>query len=726
MPAGLLLRRLALVASWVALAATGASAQSIGPRTAILERVSVPPEIDGRLDEAIWRELPPMGPMVQSEPLQGAVPTEPTDMRIGFDDHYIYVGVRMYDTDPQKLIAKQMVLDGDMTSDDRINLVFDTFFDHRNAYFFQINPVGTRSDALIENNSVFRRDWNGIWYAEAHVDELGWTAEFAIPFQTVSMSAESAKWGFEAERIIRRKNEKDRWANPGQNRSIVDVAGIGVIDGIRDVQATGIDVKPSLALGHDRTWPIDDPDLTSAESQSIVEPAGDVAMKVYPSVVVLGTMNTNFIEAPPDDLRTILTRFPPSLPERRDFFLQDAGIFEFGGLRGNGQPFFSRRIGRLNEQPLEIGGGSKVTGRLGRLTFGGLGVTQPAQEGIDRTQLVVGRAQYRVLEESAIGVIGTWGDPSDETKNGLVGADFQYYNSDIGNGQIFTSNAYYMRTFSNEGGDDVQAGGVSLEYPNDRWNGRLAYTQIGQDFDPRLGFVIRRGIQQYDAFGRRRWRPGGYLRTIDTSVTGLVVTDRQQQLETVRVTWVPLELRNQLGDGLRFSYSYNDERLLRQPFEIDPGVVIPLGDYRFNRYSVLFDTANARPVSVAAEVIWGSFFSGDMLQLIGTIALRPTKYAFFEFEYEQDDGNLPEGDFVKRLMRLNVNFAFTPEVSWTNTAQYERSTRVLRFSSIFRWQVNPGNDLWIVVSQDWDEQERGTFDPARGEQAVKLVWTFRF
>lgn len=701
-------------------------AQAPGPRTAQLVRIETPPVIDGRLDEPLWSELEPMGEFVQSEPVQGATPTERTEMWAAFDEHYLYLGIRMYDAEPDRLIAKQMVLDADMTSDDRINLVFDTFHDGRNAYFFQVNPVGTRSDALIENNSVFRRDWNGIWYGEAQIDELGWTAEFAIPFQTVSIGSNLDHWGFEAERIVRRKNEKLRWANAGQNRSITDVAGIGVIEGLVDVDATGIDLKPSHAVGAEHTWPAGQPGGEPYEWDALVKPAGDVFWKLHPAIVLTGTGNTNFVEAPPDDLRTVLTRFPPQLPERRDFFLQDAGIFEFGGINGNGRPFFSRRVGRLDGEVLDINGGAKLSGRLGRLTFGGLGVTLPEQEGIDRTNLVVGRAQYGLFGESAVGVIGTYGDPRDEIANGLVGADFQYYESDVGNGQILSGNAYFMKSFSSEGGGDDLAGGVSIEYPNDRWNGRLAYTQIGLDFDPRLGFATRRGIHQYDANGRRRWRPGGYLRTIDTSLNGVVVTNRDQDLETFRLTWTAADLRNQLGDGIRFQYTYNDERLLRRPFEVEPGVVIPLGDYRFHRYGVRLNTANARPVSGAAEVIWGSFFSGHMVQLIGSLQLRPVKYAFFEFEYEQDVAELDEGDFTKRLMRLTANFAFTPEVSWTNTVQYERTGRVLQLSSIFRWQITPGNDLWVVVAQDWAELERGTFEPSTGQQSVKLAWTFRF
>jgi len=168
------------------------------PRSARIVRIDTPPEIDGVLDDPVWSRIEPLGALVQVDPDEGAAPTERTEIRIAYDDENLYVGVRLYDRDPSALIAKQMVLDTSLFSDDRINLIFDTFNDHRNGYFFQINPAGTRSDALLENNDVFRRDWNGIWYADATVDEQGWSAEFAIPFQTVSMSLRDGRWGFEA------------------------------------------------------------------------------------------------------------------------------------------------------------------------------------------------------------------------------------------------------------------------------------------------------------------------------------------------------------------------------------------------------------------------------------------------------------------------------------------------------------------------------------------------
>lgn len=696
------------------------------PRSARIVRIDTPPEIDGVLDDPVWSGIEPLGALVQVDPDEGAAPTERTEIRIAYDDENLYVGVRMYDRDPSALIAKQMVLDTSLFSDDRINLIFDTFNDHRNGYFFQINPAGTRSDALLENNDVFRRDWNGIWYADATVDEQGWSAEFAIPFQTVSMSLRKGRWGFEAERIIRRKNEKARWANPSRNRSITDVAGIGELLGLRDVDATGVDLVPNASLGHD--WnrffvPALGRDIE--HSDAITEPGGDVFWKFHPSVTVGVTANTNFLESPRDDLRTELTRFPPSFPERRDFFLQDAGIFEFGDLAGNGIPFFSRTIGRQNGQPLDIDAGLKLTGRLGRLSFGGLGVTMPAQNGLPRTTVGVARMQLNVLGESAIGLIGTYGDPRGQIDNGLVGADFQYFNSRLDGGNILRGSAFVMKSFSDPGVGDEFAYGARIEYPNDRYNGRLGYTGIGQGFDPRLGFANRRGIHQFDGSFRKRWRPNTWLRTVDSEVAVNAVFDSDLDLETAVVTWTPVTFTNQFGDSLRFQYSLNEQRLLRRPFEVDQGVFIPLGDYTYHRGGIKLETASFRPVRVVGELIYGSFYSGTLFQGIVALELRPSRYFFASAEYEQDEGRLPQGDFTKRLARLRVNLALNPRISWSNTLQYERSRRLMELSSIFRWEIEPGRNLYLVVTQQWLEGG-GTFRPFSASQVGKLVYTFRF
>jgi len=699
-------------------------ASQASQRTAALVRTDTAPVIDGVLDEPIWREAVLLEDLIQTLPKEGDPPTERTEIRMLYDRNFLYVGVRMYDSEPDKLIAKQMVHDTDMTSDDRINLSFDTFHDHRNAFYFQINPAGTRSDALIENNRTFRRDWNGIWYAEASVDAEGWSAEFAIPFQTVAFNPGGGTWGFEAERQIRRKNEVARWANPSKNRVVTDIAGIGTLTGLADIDGTGIDLVPNASLRY--TWDRSrDGNGTSTDSDLLGNPAADVYYKFHPAMTAALTLNSDFIEAPVDDRRTELTRFPPFLPERRDFFLQDSGTFQFGNITVNGFPYYSRRIGRFKGEPLDIDAGLKLTGRLGRTRFGGVYVQVPPQMGLERTGLGVVRVQRDVLAESAIGIIATHGDPTCQDSTGLLGADFQYYKSDVLGSNILFGNAFFMRSFTSGAGDDEEMFGANLAYPNDRYNALIGFTQIGDDFNPALGFINRWGIRQYDADFRYRVRPRRLLRTVDTGFETEVVTDRSDDLESAILTFNLLELANNAGDKIRFSYIYDEERLLREPFEVDPGVLIPLGDYSFSRYGIRIETSNARLVKGIGELILGDFYDGDLRAANLTLEFRPSRHVFLALQYEQNDGRLGAGDFTQRLARIRFNLAFTPEISWTNVVQYETVTDDIGLNSIFRWEIESGREFYVVLNHNWLEQY-GRFRSRHSDFGVKLRWTFRF
>jgi len=713
---------LCLLSSAIWLGFPGASQAS--QRTAALVRTDTPPVIDGILDEPVWREAVLLEELIQTLPTEGAPPTERTEMRLLYDRDFLYVGVRMYDSEPRALIAKQMVHDTDMTSDDRINLSFDTFNDHRNAFYFQINPAGTRSDALIENNRTFRRDWDGIWYAEASVDAEGWSAEFAIPFKTVSFASGGGTWGFEVERQIRRKNEVARWANPSKNRVVTDIAGIGTLTGLADIDGTGIDLVPNASLRY--TWDRSrDGSGTSTDSDLLGNPGAEVYYKFHPAMTAALTLNTDFIEAPVDDRRTELTRFPPFLPERRDFFLQDAGTFQFGNITTNGFPYYSRRIGRLGGEPLDIDAGLKLTGRLGRTRFGGLYVQVPPQMGLERTGLGVVRVQRDVLAESAVGIIATHGDPTCKDSTGLAGADFQYYKSDVLGSNILFGNAFFMRSFTSGAGDDEEMFGANLAYPNDRYNALIGFTQIGDDFNPAVGFINRWGIRQYDGDFRYRVRPRRFLRTVDTGFETEVVTDRSDDLESAILTFNLLQLANNAGDIIKLSYTYDEERLLREPFEVDPGVLIPLGDYGFSRYGIRIETSNARPVRGIGELILGSFYDGDLRQANLTLEFRPSRHLFLALQYEQNDGRLGVGDFTQRLARIRFNLAFTPEISWTNIVQYESVTDDVGLNSIFRWEIESGREFFVVLNHNWLEQY-GRFQSRRSDFGVKLRWTFRF
>ncbi|MBM4336024.1 MAG: carbohydrate binding family 9 domain-containing protein, partial [Deltaproteobacteria bacterium] len=198
-------------------------------------RSATPPVIDGRLDDEIWKVAGRSDAFREVDPVEGGEPRQRTEVRVAYDDEALYVAVRCDDSDPRGIIAKTLLPDVDMRSDDRVNFVFDTFHDSRNGYFFQINPVGARSDALIENNAIFRREWDTIWYGKTSVDAEGWSVELAIPFKSVTLRPGDPVWGFEVERIVRRDSQKIRWANHSQNHVIVNIAGIGRIEGLEGV-----------------------------------------------------------------------------------------------------------------------------------------------------------------------------------------------------------------------------------------------------------------------------------------------------------------------------------------------------------------------------------------------------------------------------------------------------------------------------------------------------------
>jgi len=706
-----------------------ARAETSGRKSFEVRRTQLPITIDGRIDEVAWDGAVMQDSFRMVNPVEGAQPSEPSELRVLQDGEFLYISIRMYDRDPGALIARQMVQDEKQGGDDRINLYIDTLNDQRNGYFFQVNPLGTRRDGLIENNSNFRGDWNGIWYAATTVDADGWSAEFKIPFKTVAYVDDgSGVWGFECERIVRRKNEMSRWGTYSRNRSPATMVGIGTLVGLTDLDGTGVDVRPSASIRQSRAWDRDPGAATSRDDDTDFKPSGDIFYKFHPSVTLGVTANPDFLEAPPDDQRNILTRFPPFLPERRAFFLQDAGIFEFAELTEDPIPYRSRTIGRNKEgETLDIDAGVKITGRLGDASFGGLYVHLPAQRGQGATDLAVARGQLNVLNGSAIGVIGTVGDRDDESDNGLFGGDFQFFDNQILDGKVVRANGYFLQTVTEGETKHAQTFGFGVSYPNDRYMGSFSYRDVGSRFDPGVGGVTRPGIRQWQGDFRYRIRPEKWFRTVDTSAELTVVTNRQAELETVQATFDVLTFENQVGDTLVLSYIHQREELRRGSFLISPGVEIPEGEYDFDRVRAKLEVSTSRLIRPVIEIIAGTYYSGTLLQANARLDLRPSRHLFLGLEYEQNEGDLDEGDFTQRLGRIRATLAFTPTISLSNVTQYDNGSDRLGHSSIFHWEVESGNDVYLIFNYDWDEKlGSDVFLPVHVEAAIKVAWTFRF
>jgi hypothetical protein len=703
---------------------TGAGAQDEGSRIRVVWTTK-PPVIDGVLDEAVWEEAALLGPLTQVAPRFGEAPTQRTEIRILTDRRHLYFGIRCFDAEPSKIVAKDMLRDSWPYAEAQINLTLDTFNDRRNAYLFNVTAAGGRADALIEGPEVLL-SWDTIWFARTTIDEQGWNIEIAIPYQSVNFDPEGDAWGFNIERFVARYEEESRWADPSLDRSITDVGRSGTLEGLRGIQqGLGLDVTSSLTLRWEDEYDEDGHDTTG-------DPTLDTTYKLTPGLTAALTVNTDFSETQVDDRQVDLSRFALFFPERRAFFLQDALIFDFAGLKENAKPFFSRRIGRADDgEAIDIRVGAKLTGREGPLSLGFFGVNQEGNDGIESKNLAVGRISLNVLEESKIGLIATHGDPSSNDENNLVGADFQYRNSSFRGSRTLAGKAWFQHSFSSGVDGEEAAFGGELEYPNDIVNWKIGFQQIGENYYPGLGFVNRTDIRRYDGEYRYRIRPdGGFLDAIDFKLESFLVTDTATTVESGLLAFEPIKLirggvyeSGKAQDSLKFRYEHHFERLL-EPFEIHPGIFLPAETYHYDEGSIRIETNRKRILAGTVDVGAGTFFSGERLRALGELDFRPNKYFLVSLIYDHNQIWLPEGDFEVQLVILRATLQFTPDISWITLGQWDNVSDKMGFNSRFRWIIQDGREFYIIVNQDFDT--RNEIRSERTEAILKLEWTFRF
>ncbi len=384
-----------------------------------------------------------------------------------------------------------MTRDGPVFAEDEFRIALDPNLTRRNGYEFEVGAAGAHEDGLIQNNSNDLTRWNTIWRMRTRIVADGWVAEIEIPFRDLSYDPSRSEWGFDFVRQIRHKTERVRWAT--QNPAIPndDISQEGVLTGIAGTNVgIGLDVKVYGRLSFKKDW-------QPAARDAFSGTAGVVAnYKLAQALTLTGTLNPDFSDSPLDDRQVNTTRFSLFIPESRDFFLQDAPSFEFGGLAfvtpfvdaPNAQPFFSRNIGLIRGTPVTILGGAKLSGEYDDIGVGALFAHTNRKLNTPAQDLSVLRMTEPVLGQSKVGFIVTNGDPTGLTRNTLAGADFQYLDSHFIANKILQGSLYYQRSFSSSLGDDASFGGV-VNFPNEPWAGELIYRQVGENFAPALGYL---------------------------------------------------------------------------------------------------------------------------------------------------------------------------------------------------------------------------------------------
>ena len=691
------------------------------PKTLPITRTTTPPQIDGILDDAVWAQAASFDDLHQFLPVDHGEPSERTVVYVTFDEDNLYIAARLFDSEPSEIRARQLVQGGSLRYDDTFGVYIDPYNNKRTGYHFQANPNSIRSEAVFETPTELNWDWEGVWHAESRIDEEGWTAEMVVPFRTLNFESSNPTWGFTVERTIQRKQEGIAWVS--YNRQL-NPAAAGLITGLAGVeQGVGLDVVPSLISSQDK-------DFETGSTTSDIEPSLDVFYKFTPALTGVLTLNTDFSATEVDDRQINLSRFSLFFPEKRDFFLQDVDIFSFGGLERNGIPFFSRRIGLgANGEPVGIDAGAKLTGRVGRWNIGVLDIQEEAHAGIDSQNLFVGRIAANVFRESSVGMILTDGDPNSNADNSLVGFDFRYQNTTLGDGKAIQGELWYQQS-DTEGIDGEDASyGLRMAAPNNEgWRGEFNYQQIQENFNPALGFVNRSNIEATEAQFGYTFRPDhAWIRSVETGMnyenyeiltTGMVDT---QQL------FVELfELETNAGDGIGLQYN-RERQVLVEDFEIVDGVIIPVGDYEYGALGVELSGAEQRAFAPSIEISSGDFFNGDITSIEAGIEWRPNNKLFMNLEYEYNDVELPAGDFVTRLIQVRANYAFNVRWSWVNLIQYDNESSEVGINSRLRWNPRSGQDFYLVINHGFDaESAFRNLRSVESQVSLKYTHTFRF
>ena len=708
-----------------------------GRATARAVRVDDSLNIDGELNESIYTRVAAMSDFIQNDPDEGALATERTEVWILFDDDHIYVVARCWETRPDRIIASEMRRDNvRIVRDDNFAWSFDTFYDRRNVVLFEVSAVGGRLDAQLTDESRINLDWNPVYDVSVGRFDGGWIMEAALPFKSLRYrSAGPQVWGFQARRVNRWKNESSYLTalTAAQGlRGHFRASLAASLVGLEAPQVSRLfEIKPYV-IGEATTSLTTSPPVTN----SVKGDAGiDIKYGVTQGLTADLTYNPDFAQVEADEQQINLTRFNLFFPEKREFFLENQGTFSFGGVATSGRQagasdtpvlFYSRRIG-LNkglEIPLEAGG--RLTGRTGAFSLGALNIQADDDpvSGLPATNFTVLRAKRDILRRSNVGVMFTGRSQSQRGRgsNEAYGVDgvFGFYDD-------LTINTHWART-QTEGltGNDTSYRG-HLNYAGDRYGLQLEHLLVGNDFNPEVGFVRRRDMRRN--FGEFRFSPRPEsieaVRRFVSTGSFTYIENLNRVLET-RETSASFAIEWDNSDILTIGATQTYE-FLPQPFRIASDAVIPVGGYDFAHVSFGYNLGQQRRLSGNIIAEHGTFYSGHKTTLgVSRGRVSVTNQFSLEPTYSVNWVDLAEGSFVANLVGSRVTYTVTPLMFASALVQYNSSVNAVSANVRFRWEYQPGSELFIVLNEERDTTVRHFPGLLNRAFIVKFNRLFRF
>ena len=706
-----------------------ASAQD---REARAVRIETPPRVDGVLDEPFWARIRPVTGFRQRDPVDGAPASERTEVRIAYDENALYFGFTFFDSEPHRINRAILDRGGRISKDDRVVIALDTYLDRRNGYIFEVGALGTQDDALFSDERLDRPDWNwdGVFTTETTVNAEGWVLEMAIPFTTIRFAdVEEPVMGIAFQRSIRRKNETVLWPHIGQDfvGGIAQASQYATLTGLKDVRrGHRLEVKPFATLGGQQL--AGEPDFERQSKAGL-----DLKYGLTSNLTLDLTWNTDFAQVETDNVQINLTRFDLFFPEKREFFLERAGLFEFG-TRGETEVFFSRRVGL----DADIQGGARVTGQAGPISIGALalrtGGTLPdsgAGTGDGEVPAAwnsVLRLQANLRERTTAGVIATSLDRAGGGSNRVAGADFHT--------RFWSSSAFRVwgaRLWDSRAGGSGpgnQAARAELDLENDRYALSLDRVHVGKDFDPALGFLRRRDMDEWSLRGgfRPRFESSGWARRFSVWGGGVRTRGTGGELQSERLS-SNADLLFESGERVSVVVDDRFERL-HGPASIS-GRILPPGDYHFRFWEAFASTNESRTLSVSLEGSRGDFWSGRRTRYGGRGVVKTGPHLTVGARLARNKVSLPvtDGDFTTTLIAVDLVAAVSRKLFAGALVQWDSLSRELQANIRVDWIHTPGSDLFLVLDTGYitDDTLDPRLDPWTRRTAVaKLTWLKAF
>lgn len=687
-------------------------------------RASGPIRIDGALDELDWMQAPALDRFIQSQPRTGYPASEITIVRILYDAHRLYIGAECRDSEPQRLVIPSLEQDFESGDSDIFGVTLDTFHDRRNAFMFLVNPRGAVKDAQdFDDSRLEDAAWEGVIEVKTRIHEQGWTVELALPFTTLRFDPRLTQqtWGLNFLRRIRRRNEESYWAPIDRRDRIHRMSKAGTLEGLQGLRAgRNLTVKPYV-LG------------ANLSGRALTQPAGadfnaggDLKYGLTPQLTLDLTVRTEFSQVEVDQEQVNLTRFPLFFPEKRDFFLENSGTFAFGDISERSLRlgaslrdftlFHSRRIGLTSDgQPLPILGGGRLTGKVRGFELGLLNIQTQHSDRAPAENFSAVRVRKSLGGRGDAGIVllnRQATETSSRPYNRSVGADLNLRFL-----QNLVVNSYVAATEDPIATGSTTAARLTAGWRDRFWDASAFVKQVGDGFEPRMGFVRRRDMRHsYATLGvhpRPRLR---FVQELNPYIEVDYITNLRSVLETRNTTLgfdVPFQ------DGGRFGVTYNDafERLF-EPFPVLSRTVIQPGDYNFGETTLSYRTSAGRALSGQVNVSRGGYYSGDKTSVSLGALWRPNYRLSMDLSVQRNDVDLPDETFGANVFGVRVKYGFSTTLFASGYLQYNAAADQVVTNLRFNFIHSPLSDLFVVYTE-----RRETSAPRPLERAFTVKFT---